>query len=83
MKANRTLWNEYRATWKVFAREMDRLHASMESGDQAQIESARAAVEQARVAHYIVRDHLAERLAEGLPAPDTREQEKTMSVGAL
>ncbi|HKD09901.1 MAG TPA: hypothetical protein VKB79_28605 [Bryobacteraceae bacterium] len=83
MKANRTLWNEYRATWKVFARETDRLQACTEIGDQAQIESARAAVEQARVAHNIARDRLAERLADGLPTPDTREQEKTMSVGAL
>ena len=62
MATKRALWNEYRATWDAFSRNLDRLQSCAESGDRGLIESALVAVEKSKAAHNAARDRLAEYL---------------------
>lgn len=78
MATKRALWNEYRATWDAFSRDLDRLQACAESGDRVLIENALVAVEESKSAHNAARDRLAEYLTGVANAPDEtlRNQEE-------
>jgi hypothetical protein len=78
MAANGELWDEYRATWKAFARQLDELQRRVETGERDRIESALLGVERARLAHNESRDRLAAHLAGEMVAADRR-----VSAGGL
>ena len=62
MATKRALWDEYRATWDAFSRNLDRLQSCSESGDRVLIENALVAVEESKATHNAARDRLAEYL---------------------
>jgi len=70
MGEERQLWNEYRATWEAFSRNLDRLQESAESGDRGRVEAALLDVETAKSAHNAARDRLAEHLYDRVAALD-------------
>jgi hypothetical protein len=79
MGADRKLWNEYRATWAAFSRNLDLLQACAEGGNRQLVEEALLEVEKAKAAHNAARDRLAANLSGRIAAADTaaaRSQEE-------
>jgi hypothetical protein len=72
MGADRTLWNEYRATWEAFSRKLDELQSCVEAGDRRRAEEALLAVERARLVHNAARDRLAAHLSGEIAALDRK-----------
>lgn len=75
MGADRTLWNQYRATWEDFSRKLDELQAFVEAGDRVRAEDALLAVERARLAHNGARDRLGAQLSGEIAALDKSEMD--------
>jgi hypothetical protein len=63
MVANEKLWQEYRATWDAFARELTELQRLVDAGERNGVDMAILTVEMARLAHNAARDRLAAHLA--------------------
>jgi hypothetical protein len=70
MKAERILWDEYKATWEAFSRSLDRLQTCAEAGDKEAIGEALLALERAKAAHNSARDKLAAELSDEIAASD-------------
>jgi DUF2934 family protein len=87
MSANRQLWNEYRATWEQFSRQLDELQQLVETGARDRIDAALLSVEKARLAHNESRDRLAahmtgEIVATQVPLTDALPQEERVRTTA-
>ncbi|MGD1072446.1 MAG: DUF2934 domain-containing protein [Bryobacteraceae bacterium] len=70
MASNRQLFNEYRATWEEFSRQLDELQQFVESGARDCIDGALLNVEKARLAHNEARDRLAAHMTGEIKAAD-------------
>jgi hypothetical protein len=73
MGVDRKLWNEYRATWEAFSRDLDRLQACAEGGNRQLAEEALLVVEKAKSAHNAARDRLAAHLSGRIAAQDAAD----------
>jgi|ERR1035438_8704574 hypothetical protein len=73
MGANPELTKQYRATWEVFSRMLDRYQACVDTGDRARAEAALLDVERARMEHNAARDRLAQHLAGEMSTIDMKK----------
>jgi Protein of unknown function (DUF2934) len=73
MGVDRKLWNEYRATWETFSRDLDKLQECVEGGNRELAEKALLEVEKAKSAHNAARDKLAAHLSDRIAAQDAAD----------
>jgi hypothetical protein len=73
MGVDRKLWNEYRATWETFSRDLDKLQTCAEGGNRQLVEEALLEVEKAKSAHNAARDRLAAHLSGRIAAQDAAD----------
>jgi len=87
MVANEKLWNEYRATWNAFARELAELQRLVEAGERNGVDMALLTVEMARLAHNAARDRLAAVLTDKTtvidPLPEVPEKSRVRETARL
>jgi hypothetical protein len=73
MGVDKRLWNEYRATWEAFSRNLDKLQACAEGGNRQLVEEALLEVEKAKAVHNAARDRLAANLSGSIAARDAAD----------